>query len=87
MRIAETLIRLGGADAQSDLNLYWAHMSFCWFCREAAHLLFIATDSSVPTRNECLTKQHCPISNFDFQNKKQSFFNPLSAMKERGWWP
>ena len=23
-------------DAQADLSLYWAHMSFCWFCRAAA---------------------------------------------------
>ena len=24
------------ADAQADLSLRWAHMPFCWFCREAA---------------------------------------------------
>ena len=24
------------ADAQADLSLRWAHMSFCWFCHEAA---------------------------------------------------
>ena len=23
------------ADAQADLSLRWAHMPFCWFCREA----------------------------------------------------
>ena len=23
--------------AQADLSLCWAHMSFCWFCRVAAH--------------------------------------------------
>ena len=23
--------------AQADLSLRWAHMSFCWFCHEAAH--------------------------------------------------
>ena len=27
------------ADAQADLSLRWAHMPFCWFCREAAHLM------------------------------------------------
>ena len=27
-----------GADGQADLSLRWAHMSFCWFCHEAAHL-------------------------------------------------
>ena len=26
-------------DAQADLSLRWAHMSFCWFCRVAAHLI------------------------------------------------
>ena len=26
------------ADAQADLNLHWAHMPFCWFCHEAAHI-------------------------------------------------
>ena len=26
------------ADAQADLSLHWAHMPFCWFCHEAAHL-------------------------------------------------
>ena len=24
------------ADAQADLNLYWAHKSFCWFCHAQA---------------------------------------------------
>ena len=24
------------ADAQTDLNLHWAHRSFCWFCHAAA---------------------------------------------------
>ena len=47
---AKTLIRLGGcpgwslwsdwADVQADLNLCWAHMPYCWFCHEAAHLLW-----------------------------------------------
>ena len=26
------------ADAQADLSLHWAHMPFCWFCHEAAHM-------------------------------------------------
>ena len=26
------------ADAQADLSLRWAHISFCWFCHEAAQL-------------------------------------------------
>ena len=28
------------ADAQADLSLRWAHMPYCWFCREAAHTLY-----------------------------------------------
>ena len=28
------------ADAQADLSLRWAHRSFGWFCRVAAHLSF-----------------------------------------------
>ena len=26
------------ADDQADLSLRWAHMPFCWFCHEAAHI-------------------------------------------------
>ena len=26
------------ADTQADLSIRWAHMSFCWFCHEAAHM-------------------------------------------------
>ena len=26
------------ADAQADLSLHWAHISFCWFCHVRAHL-------------------------------------------------
>ena len=26
------------ADAQAVLSLRWAHMPFCWFCQDAAHL-------------------------------------------------
>ena len=25
-------------DAKADLSLRWAHMPFCWFCHEAAHV-------------------------------------------------
>ena len=28
------------ADAQADLSLRWAHISFCWFCHEAAQMCF-----------------------------------------------
>ena len=26
------------ADAQADLSLRWAHMQFCWFCHDTAHI-------------------------------------------------
>ena len=25
-------------DAQADLSLHWAHMSFCWFCHAVVHI-------------------------------------------------
>ena len=28
------------AHAQDGLSLRWAHRSFCWFCRAAAHIIF-----------------------------------------------
>ena len=28
----------GQIDAQADLSLRWAHMPYCWFCRDAAHI-------------------------------------------------
>ena len=28
------------ADAQADLKRRWAHMSFCWFCRAAAQIVY-----------------------------------------------
>ena len=36
------------ADAQADLSLRWAHMPFCWFCHEAAHIAM--TDSTFVLR-------------------------------------
>ena len=29
------------ADAQAELRRRWAHMPFCWFCHEAAHMSLI----------------------------------------------
>ena len=31
----------GWADVQADLSLRWAHMPFCWFCHEAAQIIFV----------------------------------------------
>ena len=27
-------------DAQADQSIRWAHMSLCWFCHEAAHIVY-----------------------------------------------
>ena len=40
------------ADARADLNLRWAHRSFCWFCHEAAQFCL----SSCPSQNNCKVK-------------------------------
>ena len=32
-------------EAQADLSLRFAHMPFCWFCREAALSLFSVQDT------------------------------------------
>ena len=32
-------VRMKKVDAQADLSLRWAQMPFCWFCREATHVL------------------------------------------------
>ena len=47
------------ADAQADLSLGWAHMPFCWFCHEAAHLTMSSTVLIfLDSRNErCQTHQ------------------------------
>ena len=36
------------ADAQADPSLRWAHMSFCWFCHDAAHI--VSSSSQKKTR-------------------------------------
>ena len=35
------------ADAQADRSLRWAHISVCWFCREAAHFSLITQTTQV----------------------------------------
>ena len=44
------------ADAQADLSLRWAHMSFCWFCHEVAQLVNKTMEPpalSLRTLNSC----------------------------------
>ena len=45
VRVAKTQTSLGiiRADAQTDLCLLWAHMSFCWCCRTTAHIIIMHT--------------------------------------------
>ena len=40
-------------DAQADRSLRWAHMPYCWFCREAAHIMN-------GKRREHLLSSRCP---------------------------
>ena len=40
------------ADAQADLSLPWAHMSFCWFCRALAEMCVRSFASSVKHHNK-----------------------------------
>ena len=42
MRTAKTLIRRGACPGLSEFFLCWAHMTFYWFCHEAAHIAIIA---------------------------------------------
>ena len=35
------------ANAQADLSLRWAHMPFCWFCHNVAHLFSILVISGM----------------------------------------
>ena len=35
---ADSELRSDWVDAQADLSLCWAHISFCWFCHEAAQM-------------------------------------------------
>ena len=38
------------AGALADLSLRWAHMPFCWFCHDAAHIRFQESHVRDPTR-------------------------------------
>ena len=51
-------------NAQADLSLRWAHMPFCWFCHEAAHLQYL--DRSV-----------CDICLHRFRNIVMHSLDPL----------
>ena len=44
---AQRRLRSAWADAQADLSLCWAYISFCWFCHEVAHLSFLFYFASV----------------------------------------
>ena len=43
-----------GCTAQADLSLCWAHMSFCWFYHELAHLSIIHLNRSAEKKQNSL---------------------------------
>ena len=43
---SEVSDQTGRMDAQADLSFSWAQRSFCWFCHEAAQMMFISIPHS-----------------------------------------
>ena len=60
-------------DAQANLSLCWAHISFCWFCREAAHLMI----HKIQVYSYVVLISKVPVFNF----KKFQFWSFKSANK------
>ena len=56
-------LRSDWADAQADLSLRWAHMSFCRFCHEVAH--FPLCVPGMPGRNTVLITRLLEVVVFD----------------------
>ena len=54
------------ADAQADLSLRWAHMSFCWFCHEAAQFQL----SAQWVRTYCMVKGFCKTRRSCVSNRR-----------------
>ena len=48
------------ADAQADLNLCWAHRSFCSFCHAVAHIAFDSFGNFRDTQ-KYYTIKHAPL--------------------------
>ena len=58
MLTAKTLIRLGGCP-----EFRWAHMSFCWFCHEAAQILTSYQEKKVKFDNYSDCHGDCCLRN------------------------
>ena len=57
------------AEAQAVLSLRWAHMSFCWFCHKAAHLIQKTSRlMSVLSGNETLICRRCKAGRVDWKS-------------------
>ena len=64
---ADSEDRSDWADAQADLSLRWAHMPFCWFCHEAAHvnaLCFIYRGRFINKAKYCMSPENYPVCNW-----------------------
>ena len=53
-KLTSSLASAQWSDAQADLNLRWAHMSFCWFCCAAAQMRLFHRSSLVGVGTVCL---------------------------------
>ena len=62
------------ADAQADLSLWWVHMSFYWFCHEAAHFSF--------TYNHSLSLHKASIDKLDILTVRSVPFISLTGAKK-----
>ena len=57
------------ADAKADLSLHWAHMPFCWFCCEVAHIARTATPIPLHyNKAPCFPKKRHHFENLPLQN-------------------
>ena len=82
------------ADTQADLSLRWAHMQFCWFCREAAQKpLSYLCQGKRPVRHssQTVSKQawtDCQPNNHWSDNaaRKIWFGNTKVRKNDREWW-
>ena len=58
------------ADTQADLSLRWAHMPFCWFCHEAAHIIFLFLQHVFKLEQEEYVKEEIEWSFIDFYDNQ-----------------
>ena len=67
------------ADAQAELILRWAHMPFCWFCHDAAHLgLMTASSNFNCSLQICRIIFFCSLNNH-FSRFSQTVYQQVSC--------